>query len=118
MPFVQVRPRGDREMANRTVNLGYTADEGARVYVERINITGNTRTRDYVIRREFDLGEGDAYNKALVDRAERRLKALTYFKNVRITQAPAPRRTASSSTSRSRISPRPVLDRRGLFDVR
>ncbi len=87
-PFVQVRPRGDRDMANRVVNLGYTADEGQRVYIERINITGNTRTRDYVIRREFDLGEGDAFNKALVDRAERRLKALSYFKNVKITQAP------------------------------
>jgi outer membrane protein insertion porin family len=88
LPFVQVRPRGDRDTANRVVNLGYTADEGARVYVERINITGNTRTRDYVIRREFDLGEGDAYNKALVDRAERRLKALAYFKNVKISQVP------------------------------
>ncbi len=87
-PFVQVRPRGDRDNASRTVNLGYTADEGARVYVERINVRGNTRTRDYVIRREFDLGEGDAYNKALVDRAERRLKALSYFKNVKITQEP------------------------------
>jgi outer membrane protein insertion porin family len=88
MPFVQVRPRGDRDIASRTVNLGYTADEGARVYIERINVNGNTRTRDYVIRREFDLGEGDAYNKALVDRAERRLKALSYFKTVKITQAP------------------------------
>jgi outer membrane protein insertion porin family len=87
-PFVQVRPRGDRDPASRTVNLGYTADEGARVYVERINVRGNTRTRDYVIRREFDLGEGDAYNRALVDRAERRLKALAYFKNVKITQEP------------------------------
>jgi outer membrane protein insertion porin family len=88
LPFVQVRPRGDRDIGSRTVNLGYTADEGARVYIERINVNGNTRTRDYVIRREFDLGEGDAYNKALVDRAERRLKALSYFKNVKITQAP------------------------------
>jgi outer membrane protein insertion porin family len=87
-PFVQVRPRGDRDNAGRIVNLGYTADEGPRVYVERINVRGNTRTRDYVIRREFDMGEGDAYNKALVDRAERRLKALSYFKNVKITQEP------------------------------
>jgi outer membrane protein insertion porin family len=87
-PFVQIRPRGDRDNANRTINLGYTADEGPRVYVERINVRGNTRTRDYVIRREFDMGEGDAYNKALVDRAERRLKSLSYFKNVKITQEP------------------------------
>jgi outer membrane protein insertion porin family len=87
-PFVQVRPRGDREGGSRTVNLGYTADEGARIYVERINVRGNTRTRDYVVRREFDMGEGDAFNKALVDRAERRLKSLGFFKNVKISQEP------------------------------
>jgi outer membrane protein insertion porin family len=87
-PFVQVRPRGDRDNASRIVNLGYVADEGPRIYIERINVRGNTRTRDYVIRREFDAGEGDAYNKALVDRAERRLKALTYFKTVKISQEP------------------------------
>jgi outer membrane protein insertion porin family len=75
-------------MVNRVVNLGYTADEGPRIYIERINIRGNTRTRDYVIRREFDAGEGDAYNRALVDRAERRLKALAYFKTVKISQEP------------------------------
>jgi outer membrane protein insertion porin family len=84
--FAQVRPRGDRDTVNRVVNLGFTVDEGPRVYVERINIRGNTRTRDYVIRREFDIGEGDAYNRSLVDRAERRLKALGYFKTVRISQ--------------------------------
>src|ERR1019366_987549 len=48
----------------------------------------NTRTRDYVIRREFDIGEGDAYNRALIDRAERRLKNLNYFKTVKITNEP------------------------------
>jgi outer membrane protein insertion porin family len=59
-------------------------DEGARVYVERIEVRGNTRTRDYVIRREFDIAEGDAYNRVLVDRAERRLRRLGYFSEVRI----------------------------------
>jgi outer membrane protein insertion porin family len=87
-PFVQVRPRADRDNASRTVNLGYTADEGPRIFIERINVRGNTRTRDNVIRREFDAGEGDAFNKALIDRAERRLKSLTYFKSVKITQEP------------------------------
>src|SRR6185295_10017399 len=53
-----------------------------------INIRGNTRTRDYVIRREFDIAEGDAYNRVLVDRAERRLKNLAYFKTVKITNEP------------------------------
>ena len=63
-------------------------EEGPRVYIERINVRGNTRTRDYVIRREFDLGEGDAYNKVLIDRAERRLNNLGYFKKVRISNEP------------------------------
>ena len=65
-----------------------SVEEGARAYIERINIRGNTRTRDYVIRREFDIAEGDAYNRALIDRAERRLKNLSYFKTVKITNEP------------------------------
>ncbi|MBZ0149399.1 MAG: outer membrane protein assembly factor BamA [Pseudorhodoplanes sp.] len=87
-PFASVRPRGDRNFETRTINIVFAVEEGARAYIERINITGNTRTRDYVIRREFDIGEGDAYNRALVDRAERRLKNLNYFKSVKITNEP------------------------------
>jgi outer membrane protein insertion porin family len=87
-PFAVVRPRGDRDYQSKRVNLIYAIEEGSHVYVERINIRGNTRTRDYVIRREFDFGEGDAYNRALVDRAEKRLKNLNYFKNVKITNEP------------------------------
>ncbi len=83
--FATVRPRASRDNQNRLVNLVYLVDEGTRVYIERINVRGNTRTRDYVIRREFDIGEGDAYNRALVARAERRLKNLNYFKTVKIT---------------------------------
>ena len=86
--FATVRPRGDRNFATKTINLAFVVEEGARAYIERINIRGNTRTRDYVIRREFDLSEGDAYNRALVDRAERRLKNLNYFKTVKITNEP------------------------------
>jgi outer membrane protein insertion porin family len=86
--FAQVRPQGQRDAANRTINLVYVVEEGPRVYVERINVRGNTRTRDYVIRREFDVAEGDAYNKVLVDRAERRLNNLGFFKKVRITNEP------------------------------
>src|SRR5262249_30323637 len=86
--FANVRPRGDRNFETKTINLVFVVEEGARAYIERINIRGNTRTRDYVIRREFDLGEGDAYNRALVDRAERRLKNLGFFKTVRITNEP------------------------------
>ncbi len=86
--FANVRPRGDRNFEAKTINLVFVVEEGARAYIERINIRGNTRTRDYVIRREFDLSEGDAYNRALVDRAERRLKNLNYFKTVKITNEP------------------------------
>jgi outer membrane protein insertion porin family len=83
--FAQIRPRGDRNFENRTVDVTFVVDQGARAYIERINVRGNTRTRDNVIRREFDLAEGDAYNHALIDRAERRLKNLAYFKTVKIS---------------------------------
>jgi len=86
--FAQVRPRGDRDPVSRTVKIVYSVEQGPRVYVERIVVRGNTRTRDYVIRREFDIGEGDAYNKAAVDRAERRLRNLGFFKTIRITNEP------------------------------
>jgi outer membrane protein insertion porin family len=87
-PFSQVHPRGDRDPNTRTVSIVFVVDEGPRVYVERIVVRGNTRTRDYVVRREFEIAEGDAYNKALVDRAERRLNNLGYFKSVKITNEP------------------------------
>jgi outer membrane protein insertion porin family len=86
--FAIVHPRGDRNFEAHTVTIVFGIDEGPRTYIERINIRGNTRTRDYVIRREFDVSEGDAYNRALVDRAERRLKNLDYFKTVKITTEP------------------------------
>ena len=86
--FAMVRPRGDRNFEAHTVSIVFAIDEGPRTYIERINVRGNTRTRDYVIRREFDISEGDAYNRALVDRAERRLKNLDFFKSVKITTEP------------------------------
>lgn len=86
--FVQVRPRGDRDFAKHTIAVTYFIDEGARAYIERINIIGNNRTRDYVIRREFDIGEGDAYNQVLIEKAERKLKNLGYFTTVRIWSEP------------------------------
>ena len=70
------------------IDLVYSIGDGKRLYVERIDIHGNSKTRDDVIRREFDFGEGDAYNLALVDRAERHLKALGYFKSVKIAMQP------------------------------
>lgn len=87
-PFGTVRPRGDRNAAAHTVGVTYVIDEGTRAYIERINIRGNTRTRDYVIRREMDINEGDPYNRALLDRAERRIKNLNFFKSVKFTTEP------------------------------
>ena len=95
-PFAAVAAHSERQRDRLLINLVYAIDQGKRVYVERIDIHGNAKTRDEVIRREFDFGEGDAYNRALVDRAERRLKALNYFKTVKIEGKPgsAPDRVA------------------------
>jgi outer membrane protein insertion porin family len=87
-PFATIRVNADHLPGSNTIDLRYVVEEGAHVYVERIQIRGNTKTRDNVIRREFDFAEGDAYNTTLVTRAERRLKDLGYFKNVNITRQP------------------------------
>lgn len=86
--FAQVTPRGDRNFENHTISIVYTVDQGAKAYIERIEIRGNSRTRDYVIRREFDLSEGDAFNQVMVKRAKKRLEDLDYFSKVDIATAP------------------------------
>ena len=86
--FAQVTPRGDRNFENQTISVAYTIDEGARAYVERIEIRGNSRTRDYVIRREFDISEGDAFSQVLITRAKRRLERLDFFQTINIATAP------------------------------
>jgi len=86
--FAKVEPIPNRDFATNTISLTYAIDQGPRAYVERIEVRGNTKTRDYVIRREFDFGEGDAFNQTLVQRAKRRLEGLGFFQNVEITTAP------------------------------
>lgn len=86
--FAQVTPRGDRNFENKTISVVYTIDQGPRTYVERIEIRGNDRTRDYVIRREFDVAEGDAFNQVLIQRAKRRLEGTGYFERVEVSTAP------------------------------
>ncbi|ODS57123.1 MAG: outer membrane protein assembly factor BamA [Agrobacterium sp. SCN 61-19] len=87
-PFARVVPRGDRNFETNTIGVTYLVDQGERAYVERIEVRGNTRTRDYVIRREFDISEGDAFNQETISRAKRRLEALGFFSAVNIsTQA-------------------------------
>jgi outer membrane protein insertion porin family len=82
VPFVEVRPRITRNREARTVDVIFEINEGPRVFVERIDITGNTRTADRVIRREFRLAEGDPLNPAQVRRSRQRIRDLGYFTNV------------------------------------
>lgn len=86
--FAQVTPRGDRDFNNRAISITYVVDQGQRAYIERLDVRGNTKTRDYVIRREFDVSEGDAFNQVLVQRAKQRLEALGFFTSVNISTAP------------------------------
>jgi outer membrane protein insertion porin family len=86
--FARVRPKADRDATTRTIAVTYVIDEGPRVYIERINVLGNTRTRDHVIRREFRLAEGDAFNPLMVDRAKKRLQGLGFFKSVEVKRRP------------------------------
>jgi len=86
--FGQVKPRFDRDDVNHAMNITYVIDEGPRIYIERINVVGNFRTHDDVIRREFRVAEGDAFNRLLVEAARKRLRALGFFKNVDIDTEP------------------------------
>lgn len=86
--FARVRPRATPDLATRTISISYVVDEGPRIYIERINVIGNDRTKDYVIRREFRLAEGDAFNPLLVDRAKKRLSGLGLFKSADVKRRP------------------------------
>ena len=82
--FVDVSPQVELNREARTVDVTFEVDEGPRVYVERIDIVGNVRTLDEVIRREFRLAEGDAYNTALIRRSRQRIMNLGFFNRVEI----------------------------------
>ncbi len=86
--FVDVTPQLEADPETNKVNVVFALDEGPRVYVERINIVGNTSTLDRVIRRELRVAEGDAFNRVLLDRSRNRVRALGYFKEVEITEMP------------------------------
>lgn len=86
--FADVRARLDRDVATGTFNVTYLVDEGARIYVERINITGNTKTRDFVVRRELAFGEGDPFNRSMVVRGRDAIQNLGFFSKVEVTTAP------------------------------
>jgi outer membrane protein insertion porin family len=86
--FVDVKPRVTRDTEKHTVDLIFDVGEGPRVYVERIDIVGNTRTEDKVIRREFTLAEGDPYSAEAIRRTKTRLTDLGYFQTVDIATNP------------------------------
>ncbi len=92
--FVDIQPDIRRNRETKTVDLVFNLVEGPRVYIERIDIVGNTTTLDYVIRRELELAEGDAFNRVLLDRSKNRVRALRFFEEVEIeeTQGSAPDR--------------------------
>lgn len=86
--FVEVRPMVRRNKDKRLIHVNFNIREGPRVFVERINITGNVRTKDEVIRREFQLIEGDAFNTAKLRRSRKRINNLGYFEKVEIENIP------------------------------
>lgn len=86
--FVQVNPQVTPNAKTHSVDIVYDVTEGPRVYVERIDIVGNVRTEDKVIRRQFRIAEGDAYNAESLRQTRQRLTDLGYFQNVTISTAP------------------------------
>jgi outer membrane protein insertion porin family len=93
--FVDIQPRVNRHRDTHTIDVTFDVQEGPRVYVERIDVVGNQRTLDYVVRREFKLVEGDAFNTSKVRRSKQRIQNLGFFKKVDVnnTQGSAPDRT-------------------------
>ncbi len=84
--FVDIRPTLNRNTEEQTVDVTFEVSEGPRVYIERIEIVGNERTLDRVIRREMQLVEGDAFNRILLDRSRNRIRALGFFEEVEIEE--------------------------------
>ncbi|WP_160122119.1 outer membrane protein assembly factor BamA [Rhodovarius lipocyclicus] len=87
-PFVDVQPQVERDRETGNIDLTFNITEAPRIYVERIDISGNSRTQDRVIRREFRLAEGDAFNAAQIRRSRERIRNLGYFSDVQITSNP------------------------------
>jgi outer membrane protein insertion porin family len=82
--FVEIRPRVTKNEAARTVDINFELLEGERVFIERIDISGNSRTLDRVIRRQFQVVEGDAFNAREVREAEDRINGLGYFESASV----------------------------------
>ena len=85
LPFLRAIPRITKNEADGSVDINFELVSGNRVYVERIDIRGNSQTLDRVIRREFDMAEGDAYNPRKVRQAENALRALRFFSQLQVS---------------------------------
>lgn len=83
----RVRAVPVRDAASRIISVGFSIEEGPKIFAERIEITGNAKTKDYVIRRELRIAEGDAVNALLLERARKRVEALGFFKHVALKRA-------------------------------
>jgi outer membrane protein insertion porin family len=86
--FVTVAPDVQRNREKKTVDIVFNINESPRVFVERINIEGNSRTLDKVIRREFELSEGDAFNRRKLTKSEQNIKDLDFFEKVDVKTLP------------------------------
>lgn len=106
VPFVEVRPRVVRDRDARRVDVTFEVAEGTRAFVERIDISGNSRTADRVIRREFRIAEGDAFNAAQVRRSRQRIRDLGYFGNAEITAQPGS--TPDRTVLQTQVTERPT----------
>ena len=98
--FVEIEPTYAANPETDTIDITFNVKEGQRVYVDRINVIGNTRTLDNVIRREMMLTEGDAFNRTLLERSRNNLRALGFFKEVEVEESPgaAPDRSVVNVT--------------------
>jgi outer membrane protein insertion porin family len=86
--FVDIRPQVKRNRENNTINVTFEVNEGPRLFVERIEVLGNVRTSDEVVRREFRIVEGDAFNSSKLRRSKKRMEDLDYFEKVTLEQIP------------------------------
>lgn len=82
--FADIKPNVKIDREKRTISLNYVIAESPRVFVERIEISGNTRTLDSVIRREMLLSEGDPFNRSKLKRSEQRIRDLQFFKDAKV----------------------------------
>ncbi len=87
--FVDIQPRARRDRESLIIDIVYDIQEGPKVFVERIDIRGNVRTLDKVVRREFRLVEGDAFNSAKLRRSRQRIQNLGFFSSVDVNNEPA-----------------------------